>query len=142
MSVKEIYRLTTTKSLLLNIFDEKIYELPICYTKNNKLGIPRVPDEGLSLYINNILECLEKSDFPVWIHNKFLDSILRKINKQIWVLNTVEVFLCKCIVYNSGIIHGLALLNIVWCNLHSFIFIFLSILLFLFFRTILRNKAW
>ena len=133
MSVKEIYRLTARKSLLLNIFDKKIYELPICYTKNNKLGIPRGPGKGLSLYIN-ILECLEEDEFPVWIHNKFLDSILRKINKQIWVLNTVEVFLCKCIFYNGGIIHGLALLNIVWCNLHSFILIFLSILLFYFFE--------
>ena len=72
-------------------FDREVYELPICYTKNNKLGIPRDPDEGLSFYIN-ILECLEKDDFPLWIHNKFLGSILQKMNKQIWVLNTVKVF--------------------------------------------------
>ena len=45
-------------------FDKVIYELPICYTKNNKLGIPRDPSEGLSFYIN-ILECLEKDDFPL-----------------------------------------------------------------------------
>ena len=45
-------------------FDKEIYELPICYTKNNKLGIPRDPSEGLSFYIN-ILECLEKDDFPL-----------------------------------------------------------------------------
>ena len=45
-------------------FDKEIYELPICYTKNNKLGIPRDPGEGLSFYIN-ILECLEKDDFPL-----------------------------------------------------------------------------
>ena len=105
-------------------FDKEIHEPPICYTKNNKLRIPSDPDEGLSFYIN-ILECLEKDYFPVWIHNKFLDSILRKLIKQIWVLNTVEIFLCKCILYNSGIVHSLALLNIVWCNLHLFIFIFL-----------------
>ena len=51
-------------------FDKEIYELPACYTKINKLTIPRDPDEGVSFYIN-ILECLEKDDFPVWIHNKF-----------------------------------------------------------------------
>ena len=45
-------------------FDKEIYELPICYTKNNKLGIQRDQDEGLSFYIN-ILECLEKYDFSV-----------------------------------------------------------------------------
>ena len=45
-------------------FDKEIYELPIYYTKNNKLGIPRDRDEGLSFYIN-IIECLEKDDFPV-----------------------------------------------------------------------------
>ena len=105
-------------------FDKEIHEPLICYTKNNKLRIPSDPDEGLSFCIN-ILECLERDDFPVWIHNKFLDSILRKMIKQIWVLNTVEIFLCKCILYNSGIVHSLALLNIVWCNLHLFIFIFL-----------------
>ena len=33
-------------------FDKEVYELPICYTKNNKLGIPRDPDEGLSFCIN------------------------------------------------------------------------------------------
>ena len=33
-------------------FDKEIYELPICYTKNNKLGIPRDPDEGFSFCIN------------------------------------------------------------------------------------------
>ena len=63
-------------------FDKEIHEPPICYTKNNKLRIPSDPDEGLSFYIN-ILECLEKDYFPVWIHNKFLDSILRKLIKQI-----------------------------------------------------------
>ena len=45
-------------------FDKEIYELPIYYTKNNKLGIPRDRDEGLSFYID-IIECLEKDDFPV-----------------------------------------------------------------------------
>ena len=45
-------------------FDKEIYELPICYTKNNKLGIPRNPDEGLSFYIN-IFECLEKDEFSL-----------------------------------------------------------------------------
>ena len=45
-------------------FDKEIYELPICYTKNNKLGIPCNPDEGLSFYIN-IFECFEKGGFPL-----------------------------------------------------------------------------
>ena len=40
-------------------FDKEIYELPISYTKINKLTIPRDPDEGLSFYIN-ILKYLEK----------------------------------------------------------------------------------
>ena len=45
-------------------FDKEIYELPICYTKITKLTIPRDPDECLSFYIN-VLECLEKDEFPV-----------------------------------------------------------------------------
>ena len=52
--------------MLFNVpayFDKEIYERPICYTKIIKLTIPRDPDEGLSFYIN-ILECLEKDDFP------------------------------------------------------------------------------
>ena len=44
--------------------DKEIYEPPMCYTKNNKLRIPSDPDECLSFYIN-ILECLEKDNFPV-----------------------------------------------------------------------------
>ena len=66
MSVKEIY--TLTKRVVIaqcsTYFDKEIYELPIYYTKNNKLGITRDRDEGLSFYID-IIECLEKDDFPV-----------------------------------------------------------------------------
>ena len=53
MSVKEIY--TLTKRVVIaqcsTYFDKEIYELPIYYTKNKKLGIPRDRDEGLSFYI-------------------------------------------------------------------------------------------
>ena len=55
-------------------FDKDIYKLIICYTRINKLTIPRDPEEGLSFYIN-IFECFEKHGFPVWIHSKFLGSI-------------------------------------------------------------------
>ena len=84
-------------------FDKEIYERTICYTKINKLTIPHDPDEGLLFYINT-LECLEKDDFPAWIHSKFLDRILRRINKQIWVFKYCRSFPLK-LVYSSGIIH-------------------------------------
>ena len=45
-------------------FNKEINEVPIWYTKNNKLGIPRDSNDSLSFHIN-ILECLEKDDFPV-----------------------------------------------------------------------------
>ena len=45
-------------------FDKDIHELTICYTRINKLTIPRDPEEGLSFYINT-LDCSEKDGSPV-----------------------------------------------------------------------------
>ena len=45
-------------------FNKDIYELIICYTRINKLTIPRDSEKSLSFYIN-ILECFEKDGFPV-----------------------------------------------------------------------------
>ena len=52
--------------------------------------------------------------------------------------NTVDVFLCKSMVYNSGIIHGLTLLNIAGCNWHSL----LLIIIIIFFLTIFVFKNY
>ena len=86
LSVKEIYRLPKRHCSIFHLF---WWATNILY-KINKLTIPRDPDERLSFYIN-ILECLERDYFPVWIHNKFLDSVLWRRNKQIWVL-----IYCRC----------------------------------------------